>query len=280
MTNVIACIDGSGSAPAVCDYATWASLRLQAPLTLLHVLDSGQYPAVADLSGSIGLGSREHLLDELAALDEQRGRVALEQGRLLLEAAKDRVVAGGILEPALRQRHGDLLESLEEIQSEIRLLVIGKRGDGKGRFVGSHVESVLRTLQRPILITPENFKKPGSVLVAFDASATTRKSIELLAVSPLLKGLPVHVVTVGNDTSDSREALEWARTKLESAGLETITSIRTGEVEPALHGYQAEHGIDLLVMGAYGHSRIREFFVGSTTTTMLRTTRTALLVLR
>ena len=37
MTNVIACIDGSNAATAVCDYAAWASQRLSAPLTLLPV---------------------------------------------------------------------------------------------------------------------------------------------------------------------------------------------------------------------------------------------------
>lgn len=49
MTQVIACIDGSTSAPAVCDYAAWASLSLEAPLTFLHVLDQRQYPVAADL---------------------------------------------------------------------------------------------------------------------------------------------------------------------------------------------------------------------------------------
>jgi len=38
--------------------------------------------------------------------------------------------------------------------------------------------------------------------------------------------------------------------------------------------------IDLLVMGVYGHSRIRQFLVGSTTTQMLRTTTSPLLLLR
>ncbi|WP_373217286.1 universal stress protein, partial [Parasutterella excrementihominis] len=47
-----------------------------------------------------------------------------------------------------------------------------------------------------------------------------------------------------------------------------------------LHAYQAEHGIDLLVMGAYGHSHIRQFLVGSTTTTMLRTSTLPVLLLR
>ncbi|SDK80999.1 universal stress protein, partial [Billgrantia gudaonensis] len=45
-------------------------------------------------------------------------------------------------------------------------------------------------------------------------------------------------------------------------------------------GYQAEHDIDLLVMGAYGHSRIRHLLVGSTTTAMLRQAERSVLLLR
>ncbi len=72
MTHVMACIDNPKSSLAVCDYAAWASQRFSAPLNLLNVLDKEKYPASADLSGNIGLGSREHLLEELATLDAQR----------------------------------------------------------------------------------------------------------------------------------------------------------------------------------------------------------------
>ena len=44
--------------------------------------------------------------------------------------------------------------------------------------------------------------------------------------------------------------------------------------------YQREHAIELLVMGAYGHSRIRQFLVGSTTTAMIRRAQSPLLLLR
>ncbi|MFN9586697.1 MAG: universal stress protein, partial [Pseudomonadaceae bacterium] len=72
MTYVMACIDGSPSATAVCDYAAWASLRLDSPLAFLHVLDENSYPTNSNLSGNIGLGSREILLEELAELDARR----------------------------------------------------------------------------------------------------------------------------------------------------------------------------------------------------------------
>lgn len=283
MTHVIACIDGSASTPAVCDYAAWASLSLQAPLTFLHVLDQRQYPGVVNLSGSIGLGSREHLLSELAALDEQRGKLALEQGRLMLEAAKERAVNDGVEAPECRQRHGDLLESLQELENETRLLVIGRQGEssaGLSQHVGSQLESVIRIMHRPVLVTPADFKKPESAMLAFDGSATTRKGVEMLAASPLLKGLPIHVVMVGDLTDESSAQLNWAQNVFLSAGFTVHAEIRSGEVEPTLHAYQKEHGIDLLVMGAYGHSRIRQFLVGSTTTSVLRTTTGPLLLLR
>ena len=64
MTQVMACIDGSTQASAVCDCAVWASQRLGSPLSLLHVLDQQRYPLSGDFSGIIGLGSREFLLEE------------------------------------------------------------------------------------------------------------------------------------------------------------------------------------------------------------------------
>lgn len=283
MNQVMACIDGSPQAAAVCDCAAWASRKLDAPLTLLHVLDQQQYPAAGNLSGIIGLGSREYLLEELAALDEKRSKLALEEGRMMLDAARQRAITAGVAQPEVRQRHGDLVESLRELESDIRLLVIGKQGEDSGAdtaLIGSHLESVIRTLHRPILVTPTGFAAPDSVMLAFDGSATTRKGVEMIASSPLFKGIPIHLVMVGADTGDSRALLESARDALRAAGFEVQIAIRAGEVEPTLHAYQAEHRIGLLVMGAYGHSRIRQFLVGSTTTNMIRTTTTPLLLLR
>lgn len=283
MSQVFASIDGSAAAPGVCDYAAWASQRLQAPLTLLHILDRTLYPQAGDLSGTIGLGSREHLLTELAALDQQRSKVALEEGRIILQAAHSRVQAAGISEPMLRQRHGDLIACLSELENEMRLLVIGRQGERSASTehqVGGHLESVIRTLHKPILVAGDTFTAPQQIMLAFDGSATAHKSVEMLADSPLIKGLPCHLVMVGADSHATREQLKTAQHRLLKTASEVHLAIVAGEVEPALHAYQAEHNIDLLAMGAYGHSRIRQFFVGSTTTNLLRSSTSALLILR
>lgn len=201
---------------------------------------------------------------------------------MMLDAARQRAVKAGV-EPTLRHRHGDLVESLRELEGDIRLLVIGKQGEDSGsevQLIGSQLESVIRTMHRPILVTPADFKAPASAMLAFDASATSRKGVEMLVASPLLKGMPIHLVTVSSDTHEARAALDAARDKLADAGFEVHVAILEGEVEARLRGYQAEHAIELLVMGAYGHSRVRQFFVGSTTTNMLRSATTPLLLLR
>lgn len=282
-TNVVACIDGSRSTEAVCDYAAWASKQMQAPLVLLHVLELSHYPDERNLSGNIGLGSREYLLKELADLDEKRAKLMREQGRLMLEAAVERARAVGVVEPVSRQRHGALVETLKDLEDEIRLLVIGRQGeegDSVGQHVGSHLESTVRTMHRPVLVTAGAFRQPKSIMLAFDNGPSTRKGVEMIADSPLFRGLPVHLVMVGADTNDAWESINAAKQRLEKAGFEVHASIRAGDVEKVLLDYEEEQDIDMIVMGAYGHSRIRQFFVGSTTTQILARTSRPLLLLR
>lgn len=284
MSNVIACIDASAAAPAVCDYASWASARLAAPLVLLHVLDHARYPVATDLSGELGFTTRPQLLEELADLDEKRTRLAVEHGRQLLDAATARLTAAGV-EATQRQRHGNLAETLVELADDLRLAVLGLHGEASGgstnrQRIGSQLEHVVRTLHRPVLLVPDRFSAPRSALLAFDGSANGRRCVERLAASPLLRELPLHVLMVAKPGAEATEQLDWAVSQLADAGLAVTRAQREGEVEPAIHAYQAEHHLDLLVMGAHGQSRIREFLLGSATTRLLRTTTSPLLILR
>lgn len=283
MLRVVACIDGSRAAPSVCDHAAWASQRMETPMMLLHVLDGERYPVEPDLTGNIGLGSREHLLDELAQLDQKRSKLALEHGHHMLDEAEARVRAAGVTDVIQRQRHGNLTESLLALEDQTRLLVMGLHGESsaaKGRQVGSQLETVIRRTHRPIMLVTDEFSEPRSAMLAFDGSPTAFKGIDLLAGTPVFKGMPLHLVMVGPDTNDHWEQLKQAEKILNGMGIEVHLAIRAGDVEKTLHAYQEEHDIDVLIMGAYGHSRIRQFLVGSTTASMLETAEKPLVILR
>jgi len=279
-SNVVAAIDGTQVSTAVCDLAAWAALAMQAPLEILHVLDKSQYPTAPDYSGNIGLGSRSALLDELSSLDVKRGKLALEQGRVVMEEARERAIRDGVAKPVLNQRHGSLVDTLSEIEERIRLLVMGKHDENLGDHTGSMLESVVRTMHRPILIAGESFTPPERVMLAFDGSDTTRKGVEMVAQSPLFKGLPCHLVMVGEDNTHNHIQLDWAVDVMREAGFDAPTSLVNGEVEKVLCDYRASHEIDMLIMGAYGHSTIRRFLVGSTTTNVIRGASVPVLLLR
>lgn len=280
---VTACIDGSAYAEGVCDAAAWASLRLDVGLTFVHVIDKAGRPAESDVSGQIGLGSREHLLQELAKVDEQRARLEREQGRVMLEAACERAAADGVANAMSRQRHGALAETLVEMEPSTRLLVLGKRGetaDTAHEHLGSNLERVIRSLHCPILITPTDFAAPQRILVSFDGSRTARGMIERIAASPLFEGIDCHLVFVGEASADCRAKLDQASAALAGVCARVTIAILDGEVETSLRAYKKSHDIHMLVMGAYGHSRIRHLLVGSTTTEMIRRATMPVLILR
>lgn len=280
MKPVIACIDGvDENSAAICAAAGWASRQLAAPLQLLHVLDHRPDPMEPDLSGSIGPGSRETLLEELTSLDEQRGKLAREQGRLMLEAARERALEAGIDNPQVLQRHGELVETLAELEQEARLLVFGRGGEASGAL-GEHIEAVIRALHQPMLMLPGEFRPPQRFMIAHDGSPTARKAVERVCDSPLLRGLPCDLLLVGPSTRDVQLELERTRAQLEQAGFATRAEILAGDVEDTLLQQVETRAIDLLVMGAYGHSRIRQMLVGSTTRNLLRRTPVPLLLLR
>ena len=113
------------------------------------------------------------------------------------------------------------------------------------------------------------------------AARQPARGSRLVAKSPMFKGLPCHVVMVGEDnTRQQVYELNWAKEVLADAGFEAPGEIIDGEVEMVLCDYRAAHNIDMLIMGAYGHSMIRRFLVGSTTTNVIRNASVPVLLLR
>nr|WP_305908632.1 universal stress protein [Methylomarinum sp. Ch1-1]MDP4521477.1 universal stress protein [Methylomarinum sp. Ch1-1] len=163
---VLAGIDGSSLTGSVCDYAAWIAGRVDAPLKLLHTIDHHpETAAMTDLSGNIGVDSRDHLLEDITRLDQERIKLRLQQGKQLLQTAKDRVRQAGIAEPLCNQRHGSLVEALIELENDIRVLVIGVRGkihENKTSEIGAKLESIIRSLHKPILVVNADFKPPSA----------------------------------------------------------------------------------------------------------------------
>lgn len=285
--KVIACLDASGSALAatVVDWAVWSATRLDAPLELLHVLDRHpERSEVTDFSGTIGLDAQSSLLQELGDLDQQRSKLAREVGRQMLAAARQRAETAGATTVDTLLRHGELVDNLQEMQADTRLLVLGLQRHGADEVPGPQahrVEQVVRATDRPVLVAQgESFTPPVRCVLAYDGSKTAERMVERVAASPLLAGLPLHLVRAGDDSPAAMAELEAARLKMAQAGFECTSELVGGDPEDVLPAAVQAFGAGLLVVGAHGRSRIRRWMIGGSASHLLRVSPVPVLVLR
>ncbi|MEA1941545.1 MAG: universal stress protein [Pseudomonadota bacterium] len=284
MSKLIVLVDGSVYGESVCDHAAWVAAKLDAEVELLHVLGRGDLQsAPVNLSGALGLGAKHTLLDELAAHDAERSRLAKERGRAILEVAQARLAEDGTASVSSRLRHGDLVEELHKVEADATLIVVGKRGEAADfakAHLGSNLERILRTATRPIMVASRAFRPVERALIAFDGGASAKKAVSHIATGKLFTGIPLHLLTVGPDDTPHRAALDAAADELRAAGHEVTATILPGEPEKAIVDYIEAQSISLLVMGAYGHSRIRNLIIGSTTTDMIRKSKVPVMLFR
>ena len=284
MTNkILALVDGSAYSESVCHHTAWIAGRLSASVDVMHVLGRRETGAGQNLSGALTLGARSALLAELSAADETRARLAQTKGRAILEDAQKILEADGTGPVVPHLRKGDLLEAVREVEPDLRAIVIGKRGEGADfatGHLGSNLERIARASKVPVVVASRSFKPITKVLVAFDGSPSAMKAIERMSKSPVFEGLEITVLYVDNGSGRIGSRMDDAVAALEAAGLIATARTIKGEPDEALQQIVATEGFDLLVMGAYGHSRIRSLIIGSTTTAMVQAVKIPVLLYR
>ncbi|WP_071673722.1 universal stress protein [Nioella nitratireducens] len=283
MGKIIALVDGSIYSQSVCDHAAWVAKGKGWSVEVIHVL--GRRDESADprnLSGNIGLGARTALLNELADLDAQKAKLARKRGQAIIEDASERISAEGV-EVTGRLRLGDLVETLRDAEEGADLVIVGKRGEGAdfaSMHLGSNLERAVRSSIKPVLVASRAFQPVKKLLVAFDGGSSALKAVDHIARSDLFAGLDIHLLTVGSETTEAKRAIEGAAALLKGAGYDVTAEIAPGQPEQVIADRAEAHDFDLLIMGAYGHSRIRNLFIGSTTTEMIRACKVPVLLFR
>ena len=280
MSTILACTDGSLYAPSIYQHAAWAASRGGASIHVLHVIERDESHEPHDFTGSIGFDTNAELLEELAKHDESHARVARLRGKAILEDAVKQL-AGNEVKTTLR--HGSVVETLDEFEEGAELVVIGKRGEhadfAKGHL-GSNLERVLRSAKIPVLVASREFKPIERFLIAFDGGASALKAVHHIATQPLLKGLECHLVMCGKQDREHELSLEHAATGLRGAGFTVTADLLTGDPDEVIAREVTQRDIDLLVMGAYGHSRVRNLILGSITTHLIRTCQIPIILFR
>ncbi len=184
--------------------------------------------------------------------------------------------AGVAAEPhILRTRFTDAADRFSRIARHFDLAIVGQVEPSVNSVEATISESTLFESGRPIIIVPYIQKAPlklDRVMVCWDGSrAATRAVADAM---PLLERAGnVEVVTVANERSKQNQidgvdiGLHLARHGLK---VEVNRILRGNlDVVDALLSHAADIGTDFMIMGGYGHSRLREFVLGGVTRSIL-----------
>lgn len=286
MKTILLCSDGSAFAEGIYRYGAWFARQFQAQTQVLFVTDirSQKVASTGNLSGSLGLGASEQLLNELVNLEHEKAKLNNQRSRLILKNAEEVLQAEGLSDVKLISQTGFLVDCFHDFPSDI--VVLGRRGEAAefaSDHLGANVDRIVRSSARPCLVTPRTFAPIERLLLAYDGSPTGQRILNFLIDSAQgFKDVEIHLLAVTKSESDAKrsQALEKAQQRLQQAGFTVISSVRSGDPEQVITQYVGQQQIGLLVMGAYGHRRIRHLVIGSTTVQILRSSKIPVLLFR
>ncbi|MEJ0017065.1 MAG: universal stress protein [Acetobacteraceae bacterium] len=245
------------------------AVRSNAHLTGLHVIDVPSASYFYGAAMPFIPANPEEIVDRIRA----EAMVAAEP----VEAAFRECLRRNSLAGEWRLVEGSVSATVALHARYADLVVLGQPDPDDPQDADAATVTTVMTSGRPVLAIPfaGEFPTIGEhVLVAWNASReaaravndalpllTGAKQVTVLAINPQ-RGVGAH-----GDVPAADIALHLARHGLKAEAAHTVTNdISEGE---ALLSYAADIGADLIVAGAYGHSRAREMVFGGVTRTLI-----------
>jgi len=278
ITTILVPTDGSDYSQTSLEYGIELTKKLDAQLKGLCVLDVKiiQGPLFNDIPGFIDLSPYQEFTPLIESGLNERAESILNNFRERCEKAGVR--------PELKKVTGLIDESIIEEGKKADLIILAQRGEhypltGVG-LLGSTSEAVVRKAGKPVIVTPIQYKKIERVGLAYDESKPSEKALQLAIAFCMKTRWPLSVLHITDDTVSA----EKIRRKIESFfspyDIEHDLIVRKGKEEQEILRFIEDGSVDLLFMGAYGHSRLRELILGSTTSYVIRKSSIPVLLVR
>lgn len=265
--NVLVPLDGSEHSKAALEYAIWITRQFDGTLSGQHIIDTVSLEGTFfhDISGSLGFEPYLDFSSKMREILDERGKIILDDFAARCEKAGVRFTA--FLDMGL------IANEICERAKVADLVVIGHRGVNEGfstGLLGSTAETITRKCSRPIFVSTKQFVAIKNPLLAYDGSQRASSAMESAAEFCTRLKLPLTVLTIAKEESVARHNLQQAKAYLASYAIDTTYESMRGHPEQKIIEQIVNLSHDLLFIGAYGHRRIIEMVLGSTTEYVLR----------
>lgn len=270
--------DGSANSDTALEYGIYIALKLNATISGLHVLDVNllQGPMMTDISGTVNIPPYDGFFDAIEKTLNEKADSVINNFREHCQKAS--------LKPEIKKVMGKIDEIIIDEAHNTDFILMARKGEHvhlkEGGLLGSIAESVIRHSGKPVMITPDKFCEIESMAVAYDGSPSAKKALNISLDLSKQAIWPLTAVIITRDmekgTRLSSEIEETAR------GQETDCEIiiLPGKEGSEIIKFIDNGAVELIVMGAYGHNRLRELLLGSTTSHVIQKSTIPVLLTR
>ena len=246
-------------------------------MTALYVVDVKKLaaPLVNDMATCLGISSVPNL--------ESTYRNALKQvGESALEVCARKCRVAGV-KCTTKLRSGIVSDIICQEAHSVDLVIMGHRGEASdwgSAIFGSVFEATIRQINRPAFIVTKYKQQISRVLVAYDGSNHSSNVLRIAASLCETEQIPIHVLVADFEEDEEKRLVDEIDAYLSAHELSWHLEKASGDPAEAIIVKAGEINADVIAMGAYGHSRIKELLVGSTTEYVLRNATCPVLVYR
>jgi len=277
-------LDGGEASARALDGALKLAKKFTAHVTVLHIR-----PDPRDTIPLLGEGLSASMIEEMMAAAEREAERGVARARGVFdEALRKAGVPSVDPSPAPGEASATWLEDIGHADTVVSLagrlsdlIVLARPTEATSPAGRAVLDAALFETGRPVLLVPpEPVDDIGArIAIGWNGSAEAARAVNA-GLSFIRKSQETVVVSVA-DGSAQPEAAPQLVEYLEWHGLDPKLVMVPGEKRPVadtLLDTAAHEGCDLLVMGAYTHSRVRELILGGVTRQVLDTAGIALLM--
>jgi nucleotide-binding universal stress UspA family protein len=276
-SDILVCLEGSASSEAASRTAIEIAREQGTSLTGLAIVDEPDI--VAGEPGRVGSSAYKRRRDEILLADARARADEWVAG--FATRCRESGVSARTVE-AVGRPADSIVEELERHD----LTLIGR--DANFRFETEDSDTstrakILRRAKRPVMLVPagDGHSRAAlgkTVLVAYDGGAPARHVLDGFVKSGLAESREIHVATVADNGAQAWEVANGAVETLNAAGLAALAHniVSVLPTSEAIMALARDLDAGLVVMGAFGHSRMVELFRGSDTLEIVKKSQTPL----
>ncbi len=276
--SILVAIDGSAYTETVLRYAIYLGKKFKAHLRVLTVIDVRifEWAVTVGVEGFAPIIPSSGYQEESQKLLEEKANQILQKTEQILQKEK--------LSFTLEKESGNPVDIICEKARLVDLVLMGARGEfarWSDKILGATMEAVSRLCIKPIFVSQKEYRPLKSLLASYDGSVNSNKALSWAAYFASNLKLPLRVITVSSSPEEGNTILNEAREYLKAYEIPKLGfEQETGDAAERIVAIAQEENHDLIILGAYGHSRIREAILGSTTIQVTRKANVPVLMVR